>query len=112
MLTLGTILLHQRDSAAGKTFADATARCKTLLDKTANLYEPSYTLATALTGGAVCDPRWVEESQRADLLVPVLAEYRRALEITSAAGVVGDALRDLELIRAAASRAWSQFSSC
>jgi len=43
----------------------------------------------------------VEEGERPELLAPALAEYRRALEITSAPGIVQDALRDLELIRAA-----------
>jgi hypothetical protein len=38
---------------------------------------------------------------RTDLLTPALAEYRRALEICAAPGVVQDALRDLELIRKA-----------
>ena len=47
------------------------------------------------------DPLWVEEGGRAGLLAPALAEYRRALEICAAPGVVQDALRDLELIRAA-----------
>ena len=35
------------------------------------------------------------------LLIPVLEAYRRALQITSAPGVIQDALHDLELIRAA-----------
>jgi hypothetical protein len=35
------------------------------------------------------------------LLAPALAEYRRALENCAALGVVRDALRDLEMIRAA-----------
>lgn len=55
----------------------------------------------ALVGQAVCDPHWSDPTQRATLLAPALAEYRRALEITSAPGVVRDAIRDLELIRAA-----------
>jgi hypothetical protein len=72
-----------------------------MLDKTARLYEPCYTLAAALVGQAVCDPRWAEEGERAGLLAPALAEYRRALENCAAPGVVQDALRDLETIRAA-----------
>jgi len=35
------------------------------------------------------------------LLAPALTEYRRALEITSAPGIIQDALRDLEMIRGA-----------
>lgn len=100
-LVLGIVLLHQHDPASGEAFADAAARCRFMLDKAANLYEPCYTLATALTGQAACDPRWAEQGERAELLVPLLAEYRRALDITAVPGVVGDALRDLELIRAA-----------
>ena len=42
-----------------------------------------------------------EESERAKLLALALAEYQQALEITSAPGIVQDAIRDLELIRAA-----------
>jgi hypothetical protein len=35
------------------------------------------------------------------LIAPVLSEYQRALDNCSAKGVVQDAIRDLELIRAA-----------
>jgi tetratricopeptide (TPR) repeat protein len=100
-LVLGIALLHQHDLSAGGTFADAAACYQAMLDKTAGLYTPRYALAAALVGQAVCDPRWTKESERADLLAPALVECRRALEITSAPGIVQDALRDLELIRAA-----------
>ena len=100
-LALGIVLLHQPAHTVGEMFTNAAARCGAMLDKTAGLYEPRYTLAAALVGRAVCDPRWGEESERADLLAPALVEYNRALEITSASGVVQDALRDLELIQAA-----------
>jgi tetratricopeptide (TPR) repeat protein len=100
-LALGIVLLHQRDPAAGETFADAATRCRAMLDKTAGLYAPRYVLAAALVGSAVCDPRWAEEGQRPGLLAPALAEYRRALRNCAAPGVVRDALRDLEMIRAA-----------
>jgi tetratricopeptide (TPR) repeat protein len=100
-LALGIVLLHQRDAAAGETFADAAARCQAMLDKTASLYEARYALAAALVGDAVCDPRWAEEDERAGLLAPALEEYRRALENCAAPGVVQDALRDLGMIRAA-----------
>jgi len=100
-LALGVVLLHQHDPAAGKTFADAATRCQALLDKTADLYEARYALAAALVGLAVCGPRWAEEGERAELLTPALEEYRRALENCAAPGVVRDALRDLEMIRAA-----------
>jgi tetratricopeptide (TPR) repeat protein len=101
-LALGTVLLHQREPAAGETFADAAARCRAMLDKTAGLYEPRYALAAAVVASAVCDPHWAEENERARLLAPALEEYRRALKICAAPGVVRDALRDLEMIRAAA----------
>jgi tetratricopeptide (TPR) repeat protein len=100
-LLLGIILLRQHDPAAGETFADAVARCRAMLDQTAELYDARYDLAAALAGSAVCDPRWAEAGQRATLLAPALDEYRRALGICAAPGVVGEALRDLELIRAA-----------
>jgi hypothetical protein len=70
-----------------------------MLDKTAGSYEPRYALAAALVGQAVCDSCWPEEEKRAKLLAPSLMEYRRALEITTATGVVQDALHDLEMIR-------------
>ena len=100
-LALGIALLHQRDPSAEETFADAIARCQAILDKTAEFYQARYALAAALVGSAVCDPRWVEEGQRTGLLAPALEEYRRALENCAAPGVVQDALRDLEMIRAA-----------
>jgi tetratricopeptide (TPR) repeat protein len=100
-IALGIALLHQRDRAASETFASAAARCRTMLDKTDDLYEARYALAADLVGQAVCDPRWANEGKRAELLAPALAEYRRALEITAAPGVVQDAIRDLELIQAA-----------
>lgn len=100
-LVLASVLLRQRDPAAGEAFAQAAVRCQAALDKTSHLYEACYALATALVGQVVCDPRWADTSQRAELLAPALTEYRKALEITSAPGVVADALRDLELIQAA-----------
>jgi tetratricopeptide (TPR) repeat protein len=100
-LALGIVLSRQGNPAAGDTFADAITRCRAMLDKTADLYEPRYALATALVGSAVCDPRWAEEGQQAELLAPALAEYRRALENCAVPGVVRDAVRDLEMIRAA-----------
>jgi hypothetical protein len=100
-LILGMIFLHQHDSGARSAFEDAINRCQVLLDQTADLYEPRYGLATALVGQAVCNPRWEDESQRPELLAPALEEYRRALDITAAPGVVQDAIRDLELIQAA-----------
>jgi hypothetical protein len=49
----------------------------------------------------VCEDRWGEKPAQRDLLNLVLTEYHRALGNCSAKGVVQDALRDLELIRAA-----------
>ncbi|HUV91274.1 MAG TPA: tetratricopeptide repeat protein [Anaerolineae bacterium] len=100
-IALGIALLHQRDRAAGETFASAAARCRTMLDKTDDLYEARYALAADLVGQAVCDPRWANEGKRAELLAPALVEYRGALEVTSAPGIVHDAIHDLELIQAA-----------
>jgi len=82
-------------------FTDAITYCTDMLIKTEGVYEPHYTLATALVGKAICNPRWVDESQCLDLLIPALSEYRHALNITFAPGIVRDTLRDLELIRAA-----------
>ena len=51
--------------------------------------------------GRVCDRRWAEEDKRADLLAPALDEYNRALGTCREKGVVQQAIRSLELIRAA-----------
>jgi tetratricopeptide (TPR) repeat protein len=99
-LVLGIALLHQRGPAGG-IFADAVAHCRTMLERTAGLYKPRYTLAAALVGSMVCDPCWAEESKRAELLASVLAEYRRAMENCAAPGAVRDARHDLGMIRTA-----------
>jgi tetratricopeptide (TPR) repeat protein len=110
VLMLGIVSLYQSvcfcqlktTVSGGKNiFTDAVNRCQSVLEKSARLYRPQYILATALVGQAVCDPRWEDESQRPDLLAPALEEYRRALDITAAPGIVQDAIRDLELIQAA-----------
>ncbi len=100
-LILGILSLHKHSSASRKTFVKTVSLCQALLDKAPGLYAPRYTLATALVGQAVCDPRWTDEGERPDLLAPALEEYHRALEITAAPGVVQDAIRDLELIQMA-----------
>jgi tetratricopeptide (TPR) repeat protein len=97
----GIVGLHECSSATGEAFANAAARCQVLLRKTPDLYEARYTLAAALAGGAVCDPQWAVESQRAELLAPAMEEYRKALENCAAPGVVREAIRDLDLVRAA-----------
>ncbi len=100
-LILGTILLYQHDQAARETFLDAVALCQAILDETTHLYQPKYVLSAAVVGDAVCNSDWTEKTKRSGLLSPALTEYQRALEITAAPGVVQDAIRDLELIRAA-----------
>ncbi|MBN2002854.1 MAG: tetratricopeptide repeat protein [Anaerolineae bacterium] len=100
-LLQGIVNLYRSTSLACNSFTDAISYCREILMQTATLYEPQYTLATAFVGQAICDPRWSDPTQRTDLLAPSLTEYRRALAITAAPGVVRDALRDLELIRAA-----------
>ncbi|MCP4544661.1 MAG: tetratricopeptide repeat protein [Chloroflexi bacterium] len=100
-LVLGIVLLCQQNLDAAEVFTDAIVRCQVVLDKTPGLYRPHYVLAAALLGQILCDLHWDDTSQRADLLDSVLTEYRHALEITSAPRIVQDAIRDLELIRAA-----------
>jgi len=97
----GIVLLQQCSPTAKPAFVDAINCCRAILTKTTGLWQACYTLATALVGQAVCDPRWADESERPDLLAPALAEYRRALDITAAPGIVQEAIRDLELIQAA-----------
>lgn len=99
-LILGIIQLHQHDPNAKKAFSDAATHCQVPLEKTSGLYRPHYFLAATLLGQAICDPLWGEKDKRAKLLTPTLTEYKRALEICDAPGVVQDALRDLELILA------------
>jgi tetratricopeptide (TPR) repeat protein len=100
-LGLGLALLYQKDPSACETFADAATRCRAILDETPRLYAPRFVLATSLIGEAACDPRWMDEGERAALFAPALTEYGHALENCSAPGVVSDALHDLELIQAA-----------
>ena len=100
-LVRGIVCLHKRTQTASDQFRNSSAYCRAILTHTATLYEPQYTLATARVGQAVCNSKWADLTQRVDLLTPALAEYRRALDITSAPGAVRDAIRDLELIRAA-----------
>ncbi len=101
-LMLGVAFLYlQSFSLAEEAFTRSITRCKLKLEEAPMLYIPSYALATALTCQAILDPRWIDVAQRDDLLAPALTEYRHALDITSAPGVVRDAFRDLELIRAA-----------
>lgn len=98
-LKLGIVLLHLHSSQAASAFGSAIGYCRTILAQMPNLYEPRYVLATALIGQAVCDSRWINLTS--ELLAPAISEYRRALTITGAPGVIQDALRDLKLIRAA-----------
>jgi tetratricopeptide (TPR) repeat protein len=100
-LILGIACLSQNTMKASEHIAGAISQSRGLLAKSRGLYAPQYALATALVGQAVCDSRWLDPNQRADLLAPAVAEYRCALAITAAPGVVREALRDLELIRAA-----------
>jgi hypothetical protein len=65
------------------------------------LYHPRYLLGTALVGQIVLSPSWPESCGHGGLLAPALAELHRALDNCSAKGVVQEAIRDLELIRAA-----------
>jgi tetratricopeptide (TPR) repeat protein len=101
VLTLGIIFLHQHDETVGDAFADAIARCQAMLDKTPNLYDAIYVLATALVGNAVCDSSWAEKHERPRLLAQALDQYRRALDHCAAPGIVDEAHRDLEMLRAA-----------
>ncbi len=100
-LGLGLVYLLNHNDSASAVFEKTAGYCWELLDKTQGLYQIQYALALAFVGQAVCDPRCTDVAQRTDLLAPALAEYRRALDIISVPGVVCDALRDLELIRAA-----------
>jgi tetratricopeptide (TPR) repeat protein len=100
-LVIGISHLYERDPNCRECFFSVAAHCQDEIENESRMYDPRYALATALVGRAVCDPRWEDESQRPDLLAPALEEYRRALDITAAPGVVQDAIRDLELIQAA-----------
>ncbi len=97
----GIVGLYQHNTNAAQSFAETLRLCRVALENVTGLYQPHYVLATALVGQAVCNLHWIDPAQRSVLLTPALAEYRRALDITAAPGIVRDALRDLELIRAA-----------
>jgi tetratricopeptide (TPR) repeat protein len=100
-LMLGIVALYQH-CVALDWFGEAEVRCRDILSNTPGLYKPSFALATILLGQVIRSPDWLgTEEKQAELLTPVLMEYHRALDITTAPGVVRDVLRDLELIRAA-----------
>ncbi len=100
-LVYGIVRLYQGNVAAKQSFGEAVGLCQEVIDRTNELYQPHYALALARIGQAVCDPNWTVPTQRADLLTTALTEYRHALDITAAPGVVREALHYLELIRAA-----------
>jgi tetratricopeptide (TPR) repeat protein len=98
-LTMGTILLHQEEPAAWRYFAEAVKCSRDMLSKASRLYKAQHTVAVALVGEAVCRLTGQPGNELPKLLAPALAEYRRALDICSAPGVVHDALWNLEMIR-------------
>jgi tetratricopeptide (TPR) repeat protein len=101
-LALGIAYLHSQSiENAKETFAKASLLCRSRLKKTETLYDSRYSLAAARAGRAVCEPAWAEANRHVELLTPTMTEYRHALDNCSAKGVVQDARRDLELIRAA-----------
>jgi tetratricopeptide (TPR) repeat protein len=100
-LTLGIVALHAHDPNARSIFVEAGKRCMALIAKTADLHETRYALAASMVGQAVCDAGWRNAGGRTNLLDAPLLEYRRALEVCAAPGVVEHALNSLGLIRAA-----------
>lgn len=98
-LTLGIILLYQEGATPEAFFVEAARCARDMLKRTKKLYKAQHALAAALVGQTVCDPAWQVENERPKLLVPAQAEYRRALDICSAPGVVHDALWNLKMIR-------------
>ncbi len=101
ILMLGIIFLYQDNLTADDKFEKAIVRCQAMLEKTPDLYESRYTLATALVGKAVCSSGWIEKNERGKLLVPALKEYQRASDICDAPGIIQNALQDLELMHVA-----------
>jgi len=101
LIMLRICQLCQSHEVAHFIFDDCILLAEELTVVLNHTYRAHHILGTALVGRAVCDPRWIDPNQRTDLLAPALAEYRRALDITSAPGTVRDALHDLDLIRAA-----------
>ncbi|MBN2002855.1 MAG: tetratricopeptide repeat protein [Anaerolineae bacterium] len=98
LLKLGIVSLRSDFSRAQGYFAKVITD-RRVTDENSRLYENFYAMALAKVGLAVCDPHWLELSQRNSLLAPACAEYCQAMEISSVAGVLRDALRNLELIR-------------
>lgn len=81
------------------TLVATRAECQMLINKEPGLYEAHYVLATTLLLQAVNDPHWTLPESRAALLLPVLGEYRRALNNTTAKGVVSENIQNLVIIR-------------
>ena len=94
-------LLYRGDAAAQEAFEDTVGYCQNLLTKTSQLYRPRYVLAAARVGQVFCGERWPEANAQTAMLGHALDEYRRALGDCRVKGVVQEAVRDLELIRAA-----------
>jgi len=99
-LKQGIAELYTNLNEAAAHFTTVVTDCQDAIEKASDLYENHYTLAAACVGQAVCDPQWLDFTQRLTLLTPAMTAYRRALAITAAPGVVDDALRDLAFIRA------------
>ncbi len=99
LLWRGIIEVLQENKDGSQWLEAAGQACAAILAH-ADLYTVQYTLAAVRVGQAVGASSWTDITKRPDLLAPVLPEYRYALEITSAPGIVREALRDLELIRA------------
>ena len=97
-LTLGIILLYQEGATPEAFFVEASRCARDMLKRTKKLYKAQHALAAALVGQTVCEPAWQVENERPKLRAPALAEYRRALRICPAPGVVHDADWILEMI--------------
>jgi tetratricopeptide (TPR) repeat protein len=85
-IELGILCLQEgKAEGAQDSFGRGIDLCRSLLDKTPNLYEALYYLALAQLSSGHLDE--------------ALGTYRRALDVCRARGVVKTGLRDLELLR-------------
>lgn len=97
----GMILLHQQDKTSCIVFQDATKRCRHRLSNSVEAYRVQYTLATSLVGEVVSDEKWVFTTEHEELLAPAIDEYRKAMSLCNAKGIVNDVVRDIQIIQSA-----------
>jgi tetratricopeptide (TPR) repeat protein len=104
LLVLGICYLHARDSRCRATFDQAIAECQELQKHSPDTHWFRYNLATACVGKASDLEIAGKDNLAQQALSEAMEHYTRALNISSAKGVLQHVLLDLELIQAAGAK--------